>query len=287
MKYSGQKDNFDFKFEVFQTYCVQAGVPEAAYAIAINIMLNDQDLKYYFTHLKNEPVESICVGLKSNFEGDEYKRDILDEWNGIKLTDGTERALDALIDRMWHLQRGLHKDLRNDTTFYNKLLTACRKIPACKPAVYRPASTLAGLISDLRSAIATYGTEMTDTFFTDRRYHKTDESRGKGKCFVCGKKGCWSTNHPKDERSRRIRQYITEYETGDKVNISDSDSEKPTGSATWTATIDWEPDKGGPASSFFNYHNIGSTLEIEANKGEDLVREDEGLLPKAYCIIGD
>ena len=41
MKYNGQKDNFDFKFEVFQTYCVQAGVPQAAYTIAINIMLKD------------------------------------------------------------------------------------------------------------------------------------------------------------------------------------------------------------------------------------------------------
>ena len=284
MKYNGQKDNFDFKFEVFQTYCVQAGVPQAAYTIAINIMLKDQALKYYFTHLKNEPLESICIRLKGNFEGDEYKRDILDEWNGIKLTDGTEKALDALIDRMWHLQRGLHKDLQNDTTFYNKLLTACRKIPACKPAVYRPASTLTGLISDLRSAIATYGTEWSNTFYTNRRYYKADES--KGKCFVCGKKGCWSTNHPKDERSRRIRQYITDYEAGDDI----SDSEKPTGSTAWTATIDWEPDKGRSTltSTFFNYHDMGLTLEAEANKGEDLFREDEGLLPKVYwCITGD
>jgi hypothetical protein len=71
--------------------------------------------------------------------------------------------------------------------------------------------------------------------------------------------------HPKDERSQCIRQYITDYEAGDDI----SDSEKPTGSTTWTATIDWEPDK-------------------EANKGEDLFREDEGLSPKMYwCITGD
>ena len=39
---------------------------------------------------------------------------------------------------------------------------------------------------------------------------------------------------------------------------------------------------------FFNYYNIGLTLEVEANKGEDLFREDEGLLLKVYwCIIGD
>ena len=79
MKYNGQKDNFDFKFKVFQTYYVQASVPQAAYTIAINIMLKDQALKYYFTHLKNEPLESICIRLKGNFKGDEYKQDILDE----------------------------------------------------------------------------------------------------------------------------------------------------------------------------------------------------------------
>ena len=74
-------------------------------------MLKDQALKYYFTYFKNEPLESICIRLKGNFEGDEYKRDILDEWNGIKLMDGTEKALDALINCMWYLQCGLHKDL--------------------------------------------------------------------------------------------------------------------------------------------------------------------------------
>ena len=61
-----------------------------------------------------------------------------------------------------------------------------------------------------------------------------DELRGKGKCFVCGKKGCWSTNHPKDERSRRIQQYIINYKAGDNI----SDSKKPTGSTTWIAIID-------------------------------------------------
>ena len=81
------------------------------YTIAINIMLKDQVLKYYFIHLKNEPLESICIRLKGNFKGDKYKRDILDEWNGIKLTDGTEKVLDALINRIWYLQCGLHKDL--------------------------------------------------------------------------------------------------------------------------------------------------------------------------------
>ena len=66
-------------------------------------MLKDQALKYYFTYLKNKSLESIYIRLKGNFKGDKYKRDILDEWNSIKLTDGTKKALDALINRMWYL----------------------------------------------------------------------------------------------------------------------------------------------------------------------------------------
>ena len=124
---------------------------------------------------------------------------------------------------MWQLQRGLAKDLQNDTTFYNKLLTACQDVSACKPACFRPATTLAGLISNIKSSIATYGNREQEikSFYTDRRYHPTDrryhpsdrQYRNKGKkCFVCSKTGCWSTNHTKDERDRKIRQYISNFE---------------------------------------------------------------------------
>ena len=126
---------------------------------------------------------------------------------------------------MWQLQRGLAKDLQNDTTFYNKLLTACQDVSACKPACFRPTSTLASLISDIKSSIATYGKQEIESFYTDRRYYSSncnssnrnssnrnkDSDKGK-KCFVCGKSGCWSTNHTKDEKDRRIRQYISDFE---------------------------------------------------------------------------
>lgn len=201
VKYSGEQDNFDFKFEIFQNYCLRAGVPKQVYTIAIPTMLRGLALKYYFTHLKDLTLlENVCAGLKSYFEGDEYKRDILSKWNVITLKQvATQRGLDTgqvfqkLIDEMWQLQRGLAKDLQNDTTFYNKLLTACQDVLACKPACFRPATTLAGLISDIKSSIATYGKQDTELFFTDRRYHSTDrnKSSSKGKkCFVCSKSGC-------------------------------------------------------------------------------------------------
>ena len=56
------------------------------YTIAIPTMLRGLALKYYFTHLKDLTLlENICAGLKSYFEGDEYKRDILSKWNAITL----------------------------------------------------------------------------------------------------------------------------------------------------------------------------------------------------------
>ena len=86
VKYSGKQDNFNFKFKIFQNYCLQAGVPQQAYIITIPTILYGLALKYYFTYLKDlNPLKNIYIGLKAYFEGDEYKRDILLKWNIIML----------------------------------------------------------------------------------------------------------------------------------------------------------------------------------------------------------
>ena len=68
-----------------------------------------------------------------------------------------------------------------------------------------------------------------ESFYTDRRYHPPDrryyppnrQYRNKGKkCFVCSKSGCWSTNHTKDERDWKIRQYISNFK-GSNGNTKD------------------------------------------------------------------
>jgi hypothetical protein len=48
VKYSSEQDNFDFKFKIFQNYCLRAGVPKQAYIIAIPTILHGLALKYYF-----------------------------------------------------------------------------------------------------------------------------------------------------------------------------------------------------------------------------------------------
>jgi hypothetical protein len=57
----------------------------------------------------------------------------------------------------------------------NKLLTACQDVSACKPACFRPATTLTGLISDIKSSIATYGKPEIESYYTDRRYHSSNQ----------------------------------------------------------------------------------------------------------------
>lgn len=79
-----------------------------------------------------------------------------------------------------------------------------------------------GLISDLHSSLAINLSPQPNPAFNahlvDRRY-KGQRGRGINRsdlyCIVCKKKGCWSTNHPKEERlpalrrNRQVRQFFT------------------------------------------------------------------------------
>ncbi len=73
-------------------------------------------------------------------------------------------------------QLTLQGSFGREITNLTKLLTACQDVSACKPACFRPATTLTGLISDIKSSIATYGKREPEieSFYTDRRYHSSD-----------------------------------------------------------------------------------------------------------------
>ncbi|SLM34773.1 integrase and r domain-containing protein [Lasallia pustulata] len=130
-----------------------------------------------------------------------------------------EECLQLFIKDLRHLQHDLDMELRTDKFIHNKLVNACQELPACQYACFKSANSLAGLINDLRSSIATYQkshSESSQAFFTDRRYHKqygrpqphsssygrqryNSQDGGKKKCFVCNEPGCWSTKHSKEE----------------------------------------------------------------------------------------
>jgi hypothetical protein len=165
-------------------------------------MLCGLALDHYYTNLKSNPLgvsfNKLYEATRNYFKGSEYKRDILTQWNALKLqtviNKNTEKStiecLQILIKDLRHLQHGLDGALRTDEFLHNKLITACQELEPCKYAYYKPANTLASLINDLRSSIATYealnppdntqafitdpqNTQIdSDAYFTDRRYRQ-------------------------------------------------------------------------------------------------------------------
>ena len=272
-KYSGVNDNFDFKLVIFHDLCARADVPEIAKAKAYPTMLRGSALDHYYTNLNNNPqvvpFDQICNATRKYFEGPEYRRGMVAKWNSTTLKGTMEQeeilgrkaseCFELLIKEWRHLQHGLEPDLRSEKTLYHRMISACQTLPACRYACYRPSDTLAGLIGDLRSSIETYEkstAESTNTFFTDRRYHRQaprspslrstpfrrrpDKRPDKKRCFVCHKEGCWSSKHSKEVREesqrkfkdkfnrnydKRIRQYVADYEGTENLQESNSESE--------------------------------------------------------------
>ena len=275
-KYSGENDSFTFKLTVFHDICARASVPHEAKARAFPTMLKGLALDFYYSNISiagtSMTFDEICYGIREYFEGAEYKRGILSKWNGTNLktilarveneSKSMEECLHLLIKELSHLQHGLDPEFRTDKFFHNKLINACQDVPACQFACFKPSDTLAGLIDNLRSSIITFHkANPTETFFTDRRYHKnpgnpqsnrfqprTSFNRNlknrKKKCFVCDKEGCWSSKHTKDEQEeskqrykerfkersgryfdKRATHYITDYEGVEEDSENDMEEE--------------------------------------------------------------
>ena len=185
-KYSGDSDNFEFKLNIFRDLCKRAGVPLEAQATAFPTMLRGLALNIYYSNLtlnQGMTFHSLCEKFRDYFEGAEYERNVLTKWNSISLKTvmqqnegkSMEKCLDILLKDLRNLRHGLDKHLRKDVIIHNKTIIACRNIPACKFACYKPADNLAGLVSDLRSSIATFSkTENSQAYFTDQQHSQID-----------------------------------------------------------------------------------------------------------------
>ncbi len=124
-----------------------------------------------------------------------------------------KECLQLLIKDLRHLQHELDSELRSERFIHNKVINACQDVSTCQYACYRSSDSLSDLINDLRSLIVTYqkiNSNLNETFFIDRRYHKNFSSRNfslrinqdrrfqnhrfkdrsKKRCFVCQKESC-------------------------------------------------------------------------------------------------
>ncbi|KAF7578904.1 hypothetical protein PtrM4_031440 [Pyrenophora tritici-repentis] len=170
-------------------------------------------------------------------------------------------VLDIMLDKLQLCQRALGQQYMGEYALRTTVITACRGVKELEMALYKPSLECEVLFGDLRSSIEnslamTVSVNFTEAdtdsqYYLDRRYNNNSSgrlrgnynprggrsgfTRGRGglqhrsgvntqidkKCYVCGKTGCWSTNHTLEERKRSKAQYITHCAiTGEQMEFS-------------------------------------------------------------------
>ncbi|KAF4466535.1 hypothetical protein FALBO_6604, partial [Fusarium albosuccineum] len=182
-------------------------------------------------------------------------------------------VLDQLLEKLKKCQRALGASFMGEEQLVSATIRACRGVQEFEFALYAPARTFEQLRSQLRSSVITSESRsnrgasqfQSEQFFADRNYHRSDSRpRGgaspaprrpagstpwKAKCFICGKQGCWSSNHTDEEREKSRREwkrakefrqergsfatFLAEYE-GDSTSDEDDDDDGPRRS--WAGT---------------------------------------------------
>ena len=268
-KYSGSDDIFDCQYQIFQDYCTRVGLQVEHYGRALPTMLKGEAQSYYYLNKERWKSQNVnpVVAIKAYFEGPERQRQKMEEWARTSLQNtitnnagkSIKQCLDAMLEKLRKLFYCLPSEMRNDTYFHHKLIEATRTHPACDWATATPSPTVEGLIQNLRTNVASYEDKQqlrndtsnaADTFYTDRRYHNHARDRSPyrnrrtqrfrtvrkdQRCYVCHKKGCYSTKHSQEERDEakqrhhdrmnRQDQYLTECEDGDNLSNDLSDAE--------------------------------------------------------------
>ena len=247
-KYDGVSESFDFKLAIFEDTCRRAGLQLDSYMIAFPTMLKGLAQDHYYNRgLSAKTYTEACTHMRNFFEGPEFYRKNLAEWNATTLqgiidanTDkSVYQCLQLLIDKLCKQQHGINPEFRTPLFLTNKLVMACQGVPACRIAVSNPGEDLSQLINKLQSSIVAWEKEHPNqgtTFFTDRRYHR-DQDRGrapdrtpsrrggrrragsysrtnnrlKARCYVCQKEDCRSWKHTDGERARAKETYKSKF----------------------------------------------------------------------------
>ena len=167
-KYDGVSESFDFKLTIFEDICRRAGLQPDGYMIAFPTMLKGlaQD-HYYNRSLSARTYAEACTHIRNFFEGPEFYRKNLAEWNATTLQGiidaNTDKpiyqCLQLLIDKLCKQQHGINPEFRTPLFLTNKLVMACQGVPACRIAVSNPGEDLSQLINKLQSSIVAWEKE--------------------------------------------------------------------------------------------------------------------------------
>lgn len=136
--------------------------------------------------------------------------------------------LNGMMERLQEILLCLPRVFSNGEVLKSRLWSVCADVEACRLRLAKQevSQTVMGVIADLQTSVATYQeTSHADcatplALVTDlRRFRSTPTPPWRGrrfqntprKCIVCGKSGCWSTNHPKYKRLEALRKNKTFY----------------------------------------------------------------------------
>jgi hypothetical protein len=148
----------------------------------------------------------------------------------------SHQALDHLLDKLQLYQRVLGPVYAGENAFRTTVIRACRNSPELKIALYKLARVCEKLFANLRSAIEIVLNRSSEPksyalknaarmnyincIYTSNKplqqqpkarlgrtgrsnyQNRTSNDKWKKKCFVCQKKGCWSTKHTTKKRKR-------------------------------------------------------------------------------------
>ena len=214
-KYKGHfDDNLDRKIELFELRSDQFGLPASERSMVIDIILADDALDYYLDKIRplNLSYSEIIEMLRKRFNTKERIVKLKEEWDATKLTEYIKKynnkTIKDVLELMIRRLSSLHRNIPNKTEedLRDKLLSATRGVDECRLAQQKPADTVQGVIADLHMALSTYKKEsdiIPSANFTDRKRRDIPLVR---KCIVCGKIGCWSTNHGREKRRSAFRK---------------------------------------------------------------------------------
>ncbi|RKF87932.1 hypothetical protein GcM1_084004 [Golovinomyces cichoracearum] len=231
-KYSGSQDRFDFKLTIFKDICERLNLAKDKWVKGLPIMLKGNARIYYYQSLfphidETTSFETVVSKIKTNFEGAEYQRTVLETWQDMTLDSSILKSpeksiseiFEIMLTKLRDIQLGLAPRFRDKDFLYTKLLQACKRNSVCELACFKPAPTLEGLIIDLRASITLKNeskyveNKEPQIYYTDRRYksrptrnyqtpYEKDSSGESRKCFFCKKINCWSSKHTDEEREK-------------------------------------------------------------------------------------
>ncbi|RKF62322.1 putative glycosyl transferase [Golovinomyces cichoracearum] len=131
---------------------------------AFSIMLRGRALQFYFTSCQNKNLTILEMFnlVKAQFEGQEYKDNLLTEWNNTSLRKlflqhpekPRTQVLKEMVEKLQQIQCGLNVEFQSIASLKNNIKTACASVPSCSSALLIPTDTLAELVSNLVAAIS-------------------------------------------------------------------------------------------------------------------------------------